>query len=344
MLAELITWWATQMGELLTPARWRTAQGAGDALLLEASPDGAWHLARRRNGATVPIAELSADATEDAWRRAFAGRGRWEPVFIGISRAFLRRQTNVPAAALANVHRFLTYEIDRLTPFAATDVVFAHRVRSRDAQTGQARVELALIPRVWIQDAVRRLAAIAIRPDAVEAMVAPGETGSVDRIPLDHDSRARARLLSRAAAVVCVVLMITAVGVLFIQQSLALAAVETRAAELRPRMREVETLRKRIAASSADTGQIAAARVKAASVLQVLGLLTDLMPDNTWLTALAFRDNRVTIEGRSAAANRLISTMAAEPKLKNPAFGAPVVRGGDGADIFTIQAGFGAGS
>jgi general secretion pathway protein L len=342
MLAELISWWATQMGDLLAPARWRTASGQGDAMLLEGRPDGAWRVSRRRNGATTTVADLPADAADDAWRRAFADRGRWEPVIIGLPRAFLRRQTSVPAAALGNLHRFLTYEIDRLTPFAATDVVFAHRIRSRDSASGQARVDLALIPRQWIQDAVRRLAAIAIRPDAVET--GAGADDGLDRIGLDNDSRARARLLSRAAATACVVLMITAVCVLFIQQSLALAAAENRAAELRPRMREVETLRKRIAATSADSGQIATARVNGTAVLQVLGVLTDLMPDNTWLTALAFRDGKVTIEGRSAAANRLISTMAAEPRLKNPAFGAPVVRGGDGADIFTIQAGFGAGS
>jgi hypothetical protein len=47
------------------------------------------------------------------------------------------------------------------------------------------------------------------------------------------------------------------------------------------------------------------------------------------------------MEGHSAAATKLITSMAAESHFKNPSFAAPVVRADNGQDIFTIQAGYG---
>jgi general secretion pathway protein L len=131
------------------------------------------------------------------------------------------------------------------------------------------------------------------------------------------------------------------IAVPFIRQSLALADVDAQIAALRPRIDQVDALRRQIAAGSAGAGRIAAARERGTVALRVLGDLTDLLPDDTYLTSVALRRTQLTIEGHSTAATKLIAAMAADPQLKNPAFGAPVVRAENGTDIFTIQAGFG---
>jgi Tfp pilus assembly protein PilN len=131
------------------------------------------------------------------------------------------------------------------------------------------------------------------------------------------------------------------VAVPLIRQSLALADVDAQIAVLRPRMDQVDALRRQIAAGSAGAGRIAAARERGTVALRALGVLTDLLPDDTWLTSIALRHAQLTIEGHSTAATKLIAAMTADPQLKSPSFGAPVVRAENGTDIFTIQAGFG---
>jgi general secretion pathway protein L len=66
-----------------------------------------------------------------------------------------------------------------------------------------------------------------------------------------------------------------------------------------------------------------------------------LLPDDTFLTSISLRRDHLTMEGHSTAATKLIAAMAADPGLKNPSFGAPVLRGENGTDVFTIQAGVG---
>ncbi len=352
------------MRELVAPLSQRASARSKDALVLAhvSAAHGSWRVVRRRNGQTTHLATLAADATEAAWREAFASRRRREPVVITLDQPFLVRRTTLPMVAAANLDQLLHYEMDRLTPFAAADVLYSHRVVARDSTAGTLLVDIAVVPRAWVRDPLQRLAALSIRPEALEAPAdgfpvglspagewpaRPGSSNAhraITRIPLDHDDpahRARVRLGWRVATATSMALAAAVVAVPLIRQSLALADVDARIAALRPRMDQVDALRRQIAAGSAGAGQIAAARERATVALRALGVLTDLLPDDTWLTSIALRHAQLTIEGHSTAATKLIAAMTADPQLKNPSFGAPVVRADNGTDIFTIQAGFG---
>jgi general secretion pathway protein L len=73
----------------------------------------------------------------------------------------------------------------------------------------------------------------------------------------------------------------------------------------------------------------------------MLNVLTNTLPDDTWLTSLTLRQRTVLLDGHSTASTKLIEAMAAEPRLHDPAFAAPVLRGENGGEVFTIQARFG---
>jgi len=370
MLAELFSWWIEQMRGLAAPLTRRASGQTKDALLLEcepgipepeASPESQWRILRRRRGEITWLATVSADHADASWGEALTSRQRRTPVVIALAAPFLVRRATLPIAASSNVERVLGYEMDRLTPFAADDVLFSHRILARDNSSGTLLVEVAFVPKAWVRELLERLAKLSIWPEALEehatppapvfshpadAPVAktPGSDQPARRIPLDLADpvrRARVRLARRSGESACAALAVAVLMVPFIRQSLALATVEDNIARLRPRMEQVDALRRRIAAGSAGAGQIAAARQRQATALRVIGVLTDLMPDDTFLTSISLRRGRLSIEGHSAAATKLIATMAADPQLTNPSFAAPVVRAENGTDVFTIQAGFG---
>jgi general secretion pathway protein L len=70
-------------------------------------------------------------------------------------------------------------------------------------------------------------------------------------------------------------------------------------------------------------------------------VLTDTLPDDTWLSSLTLRQRTLVMEGHSTASTKLIAGMAAEPRLHDPAFAAPVLRDENGGEVFTIRAGYG---
>jgi general secretion pathway protein L len=117
--------------------------------------------------------------------------------------------------------------------------------------------------------------------------------------------------------------------------------VEVSIAALQPRIAQIETLHRRVAAGSAGNDVIAAEHARVGDALQVLATVTvtQLLPDDTVLADLSLRQGKLSISGRSRAAPQLIPAMAAEPTLHNPSFAAPVTRTPDGkADTFVIRA------
>jgi len=337
MLNEFLAWWLQQLLGLAEPVLTRFQGAQPDALLVIESRDGNRHLelARRRRGRTEPIGSLSATAESGDLDRLAAGHRR-RPVSIVLRRPPLILAVDLPAAAAGNLEPVLQYEMDRLTPFRPEDVFFQARILSHDRARGTIRVELALVPRAWVADILSLLQAHGIAADTLEA-AEPRPC----RIPLDRGAstahlrqrQAHRIMLAAIACLAAAVVILPAV-----RQSLALASADDRIAELRPRVDQAEAMRRRIDPRTAGSGQIAAARQQAALPLTVLADLTDILPDDTWLTGLTLRQNRLTIEGHSRSATHLIAALAAQPRLRNPAFAAPVVRSDNGEDIFTIQA------
>jgi general secretion pathway protein L len=178
-----------------------------------------------------------------------------------------------------------------------------------------------------------------LRPAVIEA-VRP--IGPPCRIALAHEAT-RAQRLRRAglvaAAGACAALALTAILVPLVRQSIALADTDTQIAALQPRVTEAETLRNRIAARTSGADVIAAESARLGSALQAIAALTDILPDDTYLTTLSMRQRQLTLNGSSAAAAKLIGALSADPLMRNPTFAAPVTRSENGkSDLFSIRA------
>jgi general secretion pathway protein L len=337
MLAEFSIWWIRQMADLAAPVAGLLRGGEADVLVLTPGPQPCRELrvARRRKGrleaaATVPLGD--ADRL-----RAVCGAGRI-PAILVLPAPPLIRSVELPLAAESSLDRVLRYEMDRLTPFAAEDVFFAHRVTGRDRARAILCCELIVVPKAAVQALLDRLAPAGVAPSALEAAGPGGAVWRIPMVPAEPGRVARERVAWRLAVAACAAMAAATVAVPVLRQSLALAAAEDRMAELRPLVEQAEMLRQRIAAGSAGSGRIAAARRQAAEPLMIMAALTDILPDDTWLDGLSLRERHLVLEGHSAAATRLIAALANEALLHNPSFAAPVTRAETGGEVFTIQA------
>jgi general secretion pathway protein L len=340
VLEDAFVWWTRRMTELISPVTARLTAHSPDALLVAADPEsfGAVRLSRRRKGRVTEVGAMSIDSDPSTWRRALSPRRRGEPVILTVTTPLPLRHATLPLAAEANLDRLLEYEMDRLTPFNVKDVFFAHTILSRDRSKGQLTVGLAVVPRAWVAALADCLNAVGSRPSMIEAR---GTDGVVRLVPMAHANPSRLHIRTRLGWIACAGLTIAVVAVPLEHQASELATAENRIAELRPRVDEANLLRKRITNGTSDASQIAAARHRAGEALRAIAVLTDRMPDDTFLTGLRMGEHRLAIEGQSATATKLIGALAGEPRLKNPAFAAPVVRSEAGTDIFTIQVEFG---
>jgi len=335
MLAEFLSWWWAQLAPLVEPVRARL--DSRSAWVIRPEPNGSLTVLRRRRGRSSVVASITPGQSSAGLRQALANRRRNEKLLLALPGRPLLREVSLPLAAERSLGSMLTYEIDRLTPFVPSDVVWSHRVLSRDSARG-LRVELALAPRAALAPLLTRLDEAGVTPAALEAVGADGIARVLPLSPRDPAALAFAHRMEVAALAACVAIALVLVGLPFLRQSLALADVDARMAALRPAVEHAEALRKRIIDGDAGTGRLAAERAQSAKVLRAVAALTDLLPDDTWLSSLSMRKNQVSIEGHSAQATRLIALLAGDVRLRNPSFIAPVVRDENGTDIFSIRA------
>jgi general secretion pathway protein L len=346
MLAEFLDWWWRQLRDLV-PQRWRgrdLARAAGLLVEVETLAVGtpaAVRLILRRKGRASEIGRFVLDeAGERAAHQTLAGRGRGGTVVLVLPpMVLLEREVVLPLAAERDPGRVLHYEMDRITPFAADEVFWNWAVERRDRALGRLHLRLSLAPKAPLQELVAALARIGAVPTALEGRTSAGPSRHIGLgRPPSRGERWRRRALA-AAAGGCAGLAVAAVAQPFVQQALARHAIEAGIAALRPRVEQAEALRRRIAASEAGGDVLASARARVGDALQAIAIVTDLLPDDTYLTDFVLRQRKLTLSGQSAAAAKLIAALSAEATLRNAAFVAPVTRADSGhADLFSIRA------
>jgi hypothetical protein len=67
--------------------------------------------------------------------------------------------------------------------------------------------------------------------------------------------------------------------------------------------------------------------------------VTNVLPDNTFLTALELSQRTIALTGQSPDPAGLIAAMSADPMIDSPSFSAPVTAAPDGrGSLFSITA------
>ncbi len=72
--------------------------------------------------------------------------------------------------------------------------------------------------------------------------------------------------------------------------------------------------------------------------LEIVGTLTDRLPQTTWLTGLRVEGRKVEIDGLSAAASEIFAILTRDGRFRGVEFAAPIVRQGDNLERFQIRA------
>jgi general secretion pathway protein L len=292
----------------------------------------------RRGDRTTVLGRFPSDPTGlTALRNAAALGGQVIPVWLRPAAVMLEKQLSFPLVAERELGRVLAYEMDRETPFTADEVWWNWRVESRDKALGLLTLTLFLLPKAHGQMIVAALAETGLRPSVVDAATAGGQR---HQIQLDNSPVHRIVLSgkTRALAAACLALAVIALIAPFVRQSLALGHVETRIAELKPQVDEVQQLRRRIESSGQGASQLAMEQAGSADPLKVLAETTQALPDDTHLTDLNLHKHKLSVSGQSEEAAKLIGLLAADPLFKNPTFTSAVTHvQGSKLDAFSID-------
>ncbi len=320
----LVRWWRNQLTGCLPKPLRRLLGGPSERLVVEPGGQLAGIWLESENGRTeLDPLDLQAPAPPDL---SAAKRPDRLVVELRLPAGLaLKKIVRLPVGVRENLRQVLGFEMDRLTPFRAEQVLYDCRLRNRDAQLQKLEVELMLVRRDRVEPWIRALTSFNLAPSTVTPADAwPG----ANLLPQDErggSSRSGSRLVSVLWALL--LLSIAAVMITpLIQKRVVLGSLGVELAQARRHANAVGDLRRELEQTRESALYVVEKRLKTTSVVGVLREVTRLLPDDTWAQQLELKGDRLTLRGESAQALGLIERLESSPMFEDVGFLSPVVQ------------------
>jgi general secretion pathway protein L len=342
-LRAFLSWWLAELAGLVPRPLRRVARRERHQVVLLLTQRETVVLERAGERARV-IGSVTSDRPDLAGQLgALLQRTRRprQPVTLCLSGDLgLRKIINLPLAARDDLDQLLRFEMDRLTPFRADEVYFAHRIIATDLQNRRIAVELAAAPKATVERALETARIASVVPARLELVGArPGDPASLNLLPNKSEDRAGQRRLLRALILLALLLAIAAVAIPLQQQRAKLVDLTDEIAETRAAAEQSHALREQLEQLAQTSQFLLAEKARRPLATDVLAEVTRLVPDEAYLTQLVLQEDEVQLYGSAATASDLIGLLDQSPLFRAPQFRSPVTQDAadDGAERFHLS-------
>jgi general secretion pathway protein L len=248
---------------------------------------------------------------------------------LGAERA-LHTVVDLPLAAEANLEEVVSFELDRHTPFRADQAAFSHRILERDPAAQRLRIELIVVPRPIIDQAVAIAGRLQLDADRIDIADDGGTlAGSGNLLPSrspvarqrGHERTLVYALGAAAAALAVVAVYLPVHSMQRTADSLQeqFEAAKKSAIVAAALQKEIDTLRK-------DELFLVDRKRDRPTVSKLLLEATGILPDDTWLSEWQLAGNEMQLTGYAGSASALINLLEQSKIFHNTTFQSPVVQ------------------
>ncbi len=338
LLERLFRWWTGELAALVPERlRRRLARptdtlvlllGDGDATLCLETRQELKTLGRIDLGEAEPGHRLAAMLRQHGHAREIAAGNVATCLRLSPQRA-LRTIVDLPLVAEGNLEEVVSFELYRHTPFKAEQAVFAHRVLERDAAAQRLRVELVVVPRAIIADAIALAGRLHVDADRVDvAEDSGGLSACGNLLPSRSHARRRSyeRTLAYALGSVAAALAIIACYLPVYEMQRQAAALEREFEAAKKSATTAASLQKEIDALRKDELFLVDRKRDRATVSKLLLETTRLLPDDTWLSEWQLAGTEIQLTGYAGSASALIKLLEQSHAFRNSTFQSPVVQ------------------
>ena len=341
MIARFFGWWGLELAALTPGFLLRLTSGRKPILAASLAGEGSEILLRRVKGRR----NVELGALTDLKRRrlrniaAEVRRGDLTVAFAAPSEGVVNRRVKLPLAAEENLDGVVGYELDRLTPFRAEELYYTARIAERAPEAGRLEVDLTFVPRVDVDPALTALREAGLPPDRLDVADGDGGLRGLNLLP----KQAGAGLTFESAMAIgfggLLMLMLSVWAFMALDhqhrrvEALRDAVFVARRAALATQERDL-----RDAAATNAAAQAYQLKRATPMTVETLALISEALPDDTWLETLTIDGAQVELSGFSGDAAALIDRFASRPRFADPEFRAPITRdGAEGRERFSLS-------
>jgi general secretion pathway protein L len=318
------TWWTHALASWLPP-RLRTLFGlAHERLLLQRAGDNLRLTLERgedlREIGLVPWTAQDDAEGDDLLAHLLTPRVADLPRWLLLpAAAGLRRRMSLPAAALDRLRDVVAFEIDRQTPFAATDVHYDARVIARRGD--QLETELVVVPQATLAAAMAALGPLA---GTISGVDMAGDDGAALDINLlagaqRHRRADPWRKWNWAFSAVALVAIAIAMWQMLANRRAVADQFATEAGTHAQDARRVASEKRQLVNLVEGMGFLQQTRSGQPTTVEVMDELGRRLPDSTYLEKLSIEGDQILLIGQSSEASALVGQLEGSKLWRSPA-------------------------
>lgn len=242
----------------------------------------------------------------------------------------LRTVVDLPLAAEVNLDEVVSFELDRHTPFRADQAAFSQRVLERDPAAQRLRVELIVVPRPVIDQALAIGARLQLDADRIDVGDAGGNlaaSGNLlpSRSPVTRQ-RGHERTLVYALAAAAAALALVAIYLPLHTMQRTADSLQEQFEAAKKSAIAAAALQKEIDALRKDELFLVDRKHDRPTVSKLLLEATRILPDDTWLSEWQLAGSEMQLTGYAGSASALIGLLEQSKIFHNTTFQSPVVQ------------------
>ena len=239
------------------------------------------------------------------------------------------REITLPSAVKENLNTMMSYELDRYTPFKLDQAYFAIKRLHGDAN--QITFILIITNRKLFNDLCLELKTMGIYPELADYeniknnLYYQPETYNLLPEWLSPDNKMpRLMYYGLTASLGLLISLSLILPVLLDYQQVQ--SLTTKVRQLEKQVREIETLQSEFRSLQEETQQLVNEKTALPETYIMLNELSQLIPDDTWLTFLQYSNGQLQIQGESPTASDLIKLLEKSKLFNNASFISPVTQ------------------
>lgn len=241
------------------------------------------------------------------------------------SGAVLTRVVSLPGQVRSSLGQVIRYELDRLSPFQASEVLYDFAIRPGPKGAARVHIDLAICRRDLAEPWITRLRE---HGAPVERIAWEGAWPSANLLPPSERPKPKLDLLSldKLLWILIVLLLASAlIGPLW-QQHYRLEQLEAEVRSARSEALAVDDLRQELERARLGSTVVLQQKWDDPNLLVLFRELTDRIPDDTWLQTLDYNNGQVELRGESGQATALIAVLEQAPGIDEVSFRSPVTQ------------------
>jgi general secretion pathway protein L len=235
--------------------------------------------------------------------------------------AVLVQNLQLPLAAARDLNTVVGYELDRFTPFDASQLYFVARQDKRSG--GFIQVTLVAILRERLDAILAECASLGLRPHSVDVGLDASSRLNIDLLPAPLRPRqTRQGLgLQRNLLWLCAGLLIVAMLLWLNDRQRLLEEMQSTVQAQRAQVAQIQKIRQQLTNTRGAANYLIQRKAAQPPLAALLNELTACLPQDTWIDQLEINDSaEVSFSGQSAKASALIARAKDCRSLDNAQF------------------------